>query len=90
MAIVVKFEVIGMSSEKYDAVLSRLEAEGAGAPPGRLYHVSYGSRDNVQVIDVFESPQAFEAFGRTLVPILQGMGIQAEPDVYSVYKIIDG
>ena len=62
MAIVVKFAVIGMSSEKYDAVLSRLEAEGAGAPPGRLYHVSYGSRDNVQVIDVFESSQAFEAF----------------------------
>ena len=90
MAIVVKFSVSGMSSEKYEAVLSRLEAAGAGAPRGRLYHVSYGPPDNVQVIDVYDAPQSFEAFGKTLVPILQGMGIKAEPDVQNAYKIIKG
>ena len=90
MAIVVKFSVSGMSLEKYETVLSRLEAAGAGAPAGRLYHVSYGSRDNVQVIDVFDSPQSLETFGKILVPILEQMGIKAQPDVNDAFKIIKG
>jgi hypothetical protein len=90
MAIVVKFSVSGMSVEKYEKVLSRLEAAGAGAPPGRLYHVSYGPRENVQVIDVFDSPQSLESFGKTLVPILEQMGIKAQPDVHDAFKIIKG
>ncbi len=90
MAIVVQFAVEGMSAEKYEAVLRRLEAAGAGAPPGRLHHVSYGSPDNLQVIDVFDSPQSLEAFGATLQPILQEVGIVARPDIQEVYKIIRG
>lgn len=90
MAIVVQFAVDGMSTEQYDAVLQRLQAAGAGAPPGRLYHVSYGAPDNLQVIDVYDSPQSLEAFGGTLQPILQEMGIVARPDIQEVYKIIRG
>ncbi len=90
MAIVVKFAVTGMSVDKYEMALRRLEASGAGAPPGRLHHVSYGSGDNLQVIDVFDSPQSLEAFGRTLQPILKELGIVAQPDVQEVYKVIRG
>lgn len=88
MAIVVKFAVSGMSAEKYETALRQLDAAGAGAPPGRLYHVSYGSPDDLQVIDVYDSPQSLEAFGRTLQPILQQLGIAAQPDVQQAYKII--
>ena len=90
MAIVVKFSVSGMSSEKYETVLSRLEAAGAGAPRGRLYHVSYGSPTNLQVIDVYDSPQSLESFGAALMPILQELGVQAKPDVQEVRRIIIG
>ena len=90
MAIVVKFSVSGMSSQKYEAVLSRLEGAGAGAPAGRLHHVSYGSPESLQVIDVFDSSQSFESFGKVLVPILGEMGIKAEPEVHDVYRIIRG
>jgi len=90
MAIVVKFSVSNMTAEKYDKVLKRLEAAGAGAPSGRLHHVSFGSRDNLQVIDVFDSPQSLENFGKTLVPILMELGIKAEPQVEEAYKIIKG
>jgi len=90
MAVVVKFAVVGMSIDKYEVALRQLEAAGADAPPGRLYHVSYGSRDNLQVIDVFDSPQSLEAFGRTLQPILQELGITAQTDVQEVYKMIRG
>ena len=90
MAIVVKFSVSGMSIEKYEAALRQLQAAGAGAPPGRLYHVSYGARDNVQVIDVWDSQQALENFGKTLAPILDKLGIKSRPDVAEAYKIIKG
>ena len=90
MAILVKFSVSGMPVEKYEAVLSRLEAAGAGAPPGRLHHVSYGSRDNLQVIDVFDSQESLNNFGKTLLPILGEMGIEAQPDIHEAYKIIKG
>ena len=90
MAIVVKFSVSGMPAEKYEAVLRRLEKAGAGAPPGRLHHVSYGSRENLQVIDVFDSQQSLDSFGKTLLPILGEMGIKAQPEIQEAYKIIKG
>ncbi len=87
MAIVVKFSVSNDPVEKYEEVLRRLEAAGAIAPPGQLFHVSYGSRDNLQVIDVFDSPQSLDSFAKTLVPILDEMGIKAQPDVQEAYKV---
>jgi hypothetical protein len=79
-----------MPADKYEEVLRRLAEAGAGAPPGRIHHFSYGSRDNLQVVDVYDSPESMQAFGQTLVPILQDMGIHARPEVQEVYKTIDG
>lgn len=90
MAIVAKFSLSNMTAKNYDLVLKRLEAAGQGAPAGRLHHVSYGAHDNLQVIDVFDSPQSMENFGKTLVPILQELGVTAVPQIEPVYKIIKG
>lgn len=90
MAIVVRFAVSGMSKTKYEEVHRRLEAAGFGAPPGRLYHVGYGPDDAIQVIDVWESPEALDAFGQRLVPILQEMGIAATPQVDPAVLIVAG
>lgn len=81
MAIVVKYEVTGMSADKYDNVIRDLEAAGQGHPDGRRYHVCFGDKTRLQVIDVFESPAKLEAFGAKLMPILQKYGISARPDV---------
>ena len=79
-----------MPAEKYDEVIRRLDAAGAGAPPGRLYHVCYGAPDNLQVIDLYDSPASLESFGRALLPILQEMGIEARPEVQPVHNTIEG
>jgi hypothetical protein len=89
MAIVVRFEVSGMSSDKYEEVHRRLDAAGQGSPAGRLYHASYGSPDNLQVIDVWESPESLAAFGGSLQPILGELGIDAVPRVEPAYRIIE-
>jgi hypothetical protein len=90
MAIIVHFDVTGMDSEKYAQILRRLEAAGAGAPSGRLQHTCYGPKDQLVVVDVYDSPHSFEAFGATLVPILKALGLEATPRIHEVHNIIRG
>ncbi len=89
MAIIVMFEVKGATASKYDEVIHRLTEIGLRVPDGQLYHVCYGDKARLQVIDVFESQAKFDAFGATLQPILQEMRIEATPTVFDVYKIIE-
>ena len=90
MAIVVMFEVKGATAAKYDEVLRRLTDMGQRVPDGQMYHICYGDTERLQVINVFESQAKLDAFGATLVPILQEMDIQAKPTVFEVYNIIKG
>ena len=90
MAIVALFEVTGATSSKYDEVLRRLTESGIRVPDGQMYHICYGDKQRLQVIEVFESRAKFEAFGARLMPILQDMDIEAKPTVFETYNIIEG
>jgi hypothetical protein len=91
MALIVHFRPQGMNQDKYAEILRRLEAAGAGAPAGRLHHACYGDREALRVTDVYDTPQSFEAFGKTLVPILTAMGVDVgKPEVVEVHNIIRG
>ncbi|HXA20534.1 MAG TPA: hypothetical protein VN380_26375 [Thermoanaerobaculia bacterium] len=89
MAILAMFEVEGADAAKYDEVLRRLTEIGQRVPDGQLYHICYGDRQRLQVINVFESPAKLDAFGAKLGPILQDMGITAKPTIFEIYNIID-
>lgn len=91
MAIIVHFTPKGMDETRYAEVLRRLEAAGAGTPPGRLYHACYGDRKALRVTDIYDTPQSFESFGKTLVPILASLGIDVgKPDVAPLHNVIRG
>jgi len=93
MSFVFTFEPAGggMSTAKYDQVIMKLIAAGEGNPKGRLYHVCYGDPNDLHVTDVWDSTENFEAFGKTLMPILQEMGINVgQPQVKPVHNIIEG
>jgi len=91
MAIGIYFAPESMSSEAYDEVIGRLEAAGAGSPPGRLYHVAFGGEGGLQVFDVWDSQESFDAFGETLMPILGEVGLDpGQPQVAEVHNIISG
>ena len=91
MAVVVRFTPDGMTSEKYDEIIRTLEEAGAGAPAGRLYHVCFGDKANLRVSDIWDSMENFQAFGSTLMPILQQLGQDpGTPDVIEVHNIIEG
>ena len=90
MAIVALFDVDGADSSKYDEVIRRLTEIGQRVPDGQRYHICYGDKQHLQVINVFESQAKLDAFGATLRPILQDMGIVAQPTIFEIYNIIEG
>jgi hypothetical protein len=91
MAISVYINPVSATAAQYDEIIRRLEAAGAGKPAGRLYHACFGSGDKLQVFDIWESQQAFEKFGETMLPIVQEVGLDlGQPMVEPVHNLIQG
>ena len=91
MALGIYFAPQSMSPEAYDEVIRRLDAAGAGSPPGRLYHVAFSGEGGLQVFDVWDSQASFDAFGETLMPILGDVGVDpGQPQIAEVHNIISG
>lgn len=85
------FTPSSFTPEQYDDAIGRLEAAGAGAPAGRLYHVALETDGQIQVFDVWDSQESFDAFGATLVPIMAAVGSDpGQPQVASVHNVIEG
>ena len=91
MALGLYFSPSGFTPERYDEVIRRLEEAGAGAPAGRSHHFALETNGEIQVFDVWESQESFEAFGQTLLPIMGELGVDpGEPQVAPVRNIIEG
>jgi hypothetical protein len=91
MAIGIYFPHSNFSKDKYGEAISQLEAAGAGAPQGRTLHVALETEGEINVFDIWESQEAFEAFGATLMPILAGVGVDpGTPMVAQVHNVIKG
>ena len=91
MALGFYFTPSTFTSAVYDDTIKRLEAAGAAAPPGRLYHVAMESDGLIQVFDVWDSQESFDAFGATLLPIMAELGADpGKPMVAPVHNIIQG
>jgi len=74
MIITVFFDVVATAAQ-YDGVMRDLAAAKAVHPRGRLFHVAQPNEGEWSVVDVWESQDAFQEFGKTLMPILGKNGI---------------
>jgi hypothetical protein len=89
MAVGIYVALTGMTADKYNECTKRLKQAGAAHPPGRSYHASFGTPDKLAVFDVWSSHAAFDKFGKTLMPILQALGIDAgQPSVMEIHKVV--
>jgi hypothetical protein len=89
MSIGIYFAPAAMSAEKYDECTTLLRKAGAGHPSGRSYHASFGPKDKLMVFDVWTSQAAFDKFGKTLMPIMQRIGIDpGQPNIMPMHKVI--
>jgi hypothetical protein len=81
----------GFTPEKYDSAIKQLDAAGVGSPKGRTLHVALESEGSVQVFDIWESQEDFDAFGPTLLPILAELGVElGAPMVATIHNVIKG
>jgi hypothetical protein len=92
MALGFYFVPKSFSAEQYDETIRRLEAAGAGSPPGRSYHCAFsGSGGGLHVFDVWDSQESFNKFGETLMPIMAELGADpGEPQIVEVHNIVTG
>jgi hypothetical protein len=90
MSIVVRFSPRGLTAEKYDATMPRIEAAGAFPPDGLDYHICFGSDGNLRVSEIWDSREQFAAFGERLMPILADAGIEfsGEPEIFEVHNTV--
>ena len=88
MAIGMSFSPAALSAAQYDECIRLLKKAGAGQPAGRSFHGAFGPNDKLMVFEVWTSQSAFDRFGKTLMPILQQLGIDpGQPTVMPVHKV---
>jgi hypothetical protein len=91
MALGFYFKPGSFTPARYDEAIKALAAAGVGAPAGRLYHAALETEGLIAVFDIWDSQESFDAFGKILVPILTGLGVDpGQPQVMPVHNIIVG
>jgi hypothetical protein len=89
MAIGIYFAPAAMTAQQYDECIKLLRKAGSGNPPGRVYHAAFGPKDKLMVFDVWTSQAAFDKFGKTLMPILQQLSLDAgQPSIMPMHEVI--
>jgi hypothetical protein len=93
MSIVVRFKPTSLTAATYDESTRQLEQAGVERlPDGLDYHVCFGTDGNLQVSEIWDSREHFEAFGERLrlLPVLTELGIEfsGPPEILEVHKIV--
>ena len=74
MPVAVHISPARMSKDSYERLIGDLHA--SGVPDGRLYHAAYGD-DGVEIFEVWESQEQFDAHRDRMMALMQGAGIDA-------------
>lgn len=95
MPVVAVFESASFTEEQYEESVrrvtggkSRVEAPADWPVEGLLAHIAGQGENGFRVVDVWESEDAFSRFGETLMPILQEIGVEGEPEVYQAHTFV--
>lgn len=89
--IAVHFHFPHCTQQQYDSVWDDLRASGNEHPKGLVFHVGADTGNGgLFVTDVWESEEAFRAFGSTLMPLLQKSGMdKIQPQIMPIYHVYE-
>jgi hypothetical protein len=76
------------STSKLTGGKSRMESPADWPVEGLLAHIAGQGENGFRVVDVWESEEAFRRFGERLMPILQEIGIEGEPEIYPAHAFV--
>ena len=91
MSILVRFTgAPSLTAELYDSTQAKIEAAGPFPPDGLDLHVAFEAGGNFRVSEIWDSMEAFQAFGERLMPILAESGVElaGPPEVIEIHNII--
>jgi hypothetical protein len=96
MAILAVFELPGMTQATYEQIQEQVTGgRGLGGRPadwpvpGLISHTAAPTPNGWFVADVWESEEAFQQFGETLMPILREVGAaDVPPKIYPVFNLV--
>ncbi len=87
MSIGIFLEIQNLDADKYTAINARLS--DLDDPPGRTFHAAFHVDDQMHVFDVWESQDAFDAFGAALLPLLAEYGVDpGQPRIGEIERIV--
>ncbi len=97
MPVVTVFQSPSLTQERYEESVrkltggrSRLESPADWPVEGLLAHIAGQGEGGFRVVDVWESQEAFGRFGETLMPILQEIGVEGQPEIYPAHTYVSG
>ena len=95
MAVVAVFQDPSLTKENYEESVrkltggrAQLESPDDWPVEGLLAHIAGEGASGFRVVDVWESEEAFGRFGESLMPILQEIGVQGQPEIYSAHTFV--
>ncbi|MEU2024860.1 hypothetical protein ABZ565_22360 [Streptomyces sp. NPDC016469] len=75
MAIFMKASLPGMTTDQYEALNAELRALPGDTFAGCLAHVCVTTDAGIEVYDLWESQEAMDKFGATLMPVAEKQGL---------------
>jgi hypothetical protein len=95
--VVAVFQSPSLTQERYEQSVreltggkGRLESPADWPVEGLLAHVAGQGANGFRVVDVWDSDDAFRRFGETLMPILQEIGVEGQPEIYPSHTFVSG
>jgi hypothetical protein len=95
MAVVAVFQEPSLTQEQYEKSVSRLtsgksrmESPSDWPVEGLLVHIAGEGANGFRVVDVWESEDAFRRFGEKLMPVLQELGVEGQPEIYPAHTFV--
>jgi hypothetical protein len=95
MPVVTVFQGPTLTQERYEQSVrklsggkSRMESPADWPVKGLLVHIAGQGARGFRVVDVWESEDAFNRFGEKLMPVLQEVGIEGQPDIYPEHTFV--
>lgn len=86
-------EPTSLTAATYDESTRQLEGAGVDPRPAGLdRHICFGTDGSLEIIQIWDSREQFEAFGERLgqLPVLAELGIEfsAPPKILDVHKVV--
>lgn len=86
--------VEGVEQEQYEESIRRLMGKDRAETPsdwpvaGLLAHITGQGDNGFRVVDVWESQEALDSFASHLMPVLNEIGMDATPEIYSTHTYV--